>query len=158
MTNNFYLKCFCSVWLGLGKLGAVSALINTNITGDSLLHTLKVVKAKAVLFTDDTEKGTRFQKKQFFEHTVLSFFSCLALSEISPHLDPSVALFKLGEPSSSSSDLVRSYSLLSTDLLSTLPSSRPEVEDRPGFDDPLMYIFTSGTTGLPKAATIKNSR
>ncbi len=58
MTNNFYLKCFCSVWLGLGKLGAVSALINTNITGDALLHTLKVVKAKAVLFTDDTEKGT----------------------------------------------------------------------------------------------------
>ncbi len=47
----------CSVWLGLGKLGAVSALINTNITGDALLHTLKVVKAKAVLFTDDAEEG-----------------------------------------------------------------------------------------------------
>ncbi len=54
----------CSVWLGLGKLGAVSALINTNITGDALLHTLKVVKAKTVLFTDDTEKGTL---KNFFQ-------------------------------------------------------------------------------------------
>ena len=83
----------------------------------------------------------------------------VALTDIAPDLDPSVALFKLGESSSSSSsDLVRSDSLLSTDLLSTLPASRPEVEDRPGFDDPLMYIFTSGTTGLPKAATIKNSR
>ena len=26
------------------------------------------------------------------------------------------------------------------------------------FNDKLLYIFTSGTTGLPKAAVIKNSR
>lgn len=29
---------------------------------------------------------------------------------------------------------------------------------RSGFSDVLMYVFTSGTTGLPKACRIKNSR
>ena len=32
------------------------------------------------------------------------------------------------------------------------------MENPASLNDPLMYVFTSGTTGLPKAATIKHSR
>lgn len=31
-------------------------------------------------------------------------------------------------------------------------------EDKPGYNDKLMYIYTSGTTGMPKAAIITNVR
>ena len=37
-----YVAC----WLGLAKLGAIAALINTNLTGASLAHCLRVSKAK----------------------------------------------------------------------------------------------------------------
>ena len=46
-----------STWLGLGKLGVISGQINTNIRGASLVHTLDVVKAKAIIFTNETEQG-----------------------------------------------------------------------------------------------------
>ena len=36
--------------------------------------------------------------------------------------------------------------------------SMPEVTDEPTFHDSLFYIFTSGTTGLPKATITKHSR
>jgi solute carrier family 27 fatty acid transporter 1/4 len=45
------------IWMGLGRIGCVSALVNTYIKGESLVHTMAVVKAKAVLFSTDTEQG-----------------------------------------------------------------------------------------------------
>ena len=36
--------------------------------------------------------------------------------------------------------------------------SEPDCQDEPKFFGSLFYIFTSGTTGLPKAAIIKHSR
>lgn len=34
----------------------------------------------------------------------------------------------------------------------------PVVKDPVGFNDKLYYVYTSGTTGLPKAAIVKHSR
>ena len=48
---------YCCYWLGLAMLGAVPALINTNLRHQALAHTLTVVTSKAVIFSADTEKG-----------------------------------------------------------------------------------------------------
>lgn len=48
---------YMSLWLGMSKLGSVTALINTYITDTSLVHTLDTVKAKGVMFTSETEKS-----------------------------------------------------------------------------------------------------
>ena len=48
---------YMGLWLGMSKLGAVTALINTHIRGSSLAHTLDAVKAKGVMFTTETEKS-----------------------------------------------------------------------------------------------------
>jgi acyl-CoA synthetase (AMP-forming)/AMP-acid ligase II len=38
-------------------------------------------------------------------------------------------------------------------------STKPTISRDPiGALDPLVYVYTSGTTGLPKAAILKNSR
>ena len=39
---------FCT-WLGLAKVGVECAFINTNIRGDSLLHSVKVCKARLII-------------------------------------------------------------------------------------------------------------
>lgn len=44
-----------STWIGMAKLGIISAQINTNIRSQPLVHTFDVVKAKAVVFTNETE-------------------------------------------------------------------------------------------------------
>ena len=48
---------YMGLWLGMSKLGSVTALINTYITDTSLVHTLDTVKAKGVMFTSETEKS-----------------------------------------------------------------------------------------------------
>ena len=38
-------------WLGLSKIGVVSALINFNLRDDSLAHCINIAKAKAVIYS-----------------------------------------------------------------------------------------------------------
>lgn len=44
-------------WLGMAKLGAVSALINSNLRHRPLLHCIQVAKAKAIVFSDSLAGG-----------------------------------------------------------------------------------------------------
>lgn len=38
-------------WLGLSKIGVVSALINFNLRGDSLAHCINIAKAKSIIYS-----------------------------------------------------------------------------------------------------------
>ncbi len=42
---------FVCSWLGLAKIGVVSALINFNLRAESLLHCIKASKAKTVVYS-----------------------------------------------------------------------------------------------------------
>ena len=44
---------FICIWLGLSKLGVVTALINTNLRVDSLFHCISVASVRAVIFGTD---------------------------------------------------------------------------------------------------------
>ena len=46
-------------WLGLAKIGVIPALINTNLRKDSLIHTIKVVESKSVIFGQELEDGIK---------------------------------------------------------------------------------------------------
>ena len=41
---------YVAIWLGLAKAGIVTALINYNVKGTPLVHSLKIVDTKAVIF------------------------------------------------------------------------------------------------------------
>lgn len=47
-------------WLGMAKVGAVSALINSNLRHKPLLHCIQVAKAKAIVFSDQLASGECF--------------------------------------------------------------------------------------------------
>jgi len=48
---------FVGIWLGLSKLGVVTALLNTNQKMHTLLHSIKVVNARALIFDKDFDSG-----------------------------------------------------------------------------------------------------
>lgn len=52
---------FVYTWLGVSKLGAVSALINSNLRNKPLLHCIQVAKAKALFFTGDLSSCKQLQ-------------------------------------------------------------------------------------------------
>lgn len=50
---------YVGLWLGLSKLGVITALINTNLKSQQLMHTLENAKPKLVIYSMELEPGTR---------------------------------------------------------------------------------------------------
>jgi solute carrier family 27 (fatty acid transporter), member 1/4 len=48
---------YAATWLGLSKIGVVSALINTNLKNQSLIHSITVSKAKFLIYDYEFKQG-----------------------------------------------------------------------------------------------------
>ena len=48
---------YVAIWLGLGKLGVVTALINTNLRLQSLIHCLRIAEVKSIIYTEEYTSG-----------------------------------------------------------------------------------------------------
>lgn len=117
-------------WLGMAKVGAVSALINSNLRHKPLLHCIQVAKAKAVIFSQHLAD---------------------AIGEIRDQLPEELKLFQLyGKCAPGVLDLCAE--------MGRHPPDYPVVTDKPHYKDTMLYIYTSGTTGMPKAAVLPNSK
>jgi solute carrier family 27 fatty acid transporter 1/4 len=44
---------YCCYWIGLSMIGVIPALVNSNLRQQSLLHTITVAKARAVIFSSE---------------------------------------------------------------------------------------------------------
>ncbi|KAL0894631.1 hypothetical protein ABMA27_013188 [Loxostege sticticalis] len=129
-----------ATWLGITRLGAVAPLINTNQTGNTLLHSINIAKCDIVIYGEEFDEAFR---------------------EIKKDLNPSIKLFKyINRPLNTSSNAVL-VAESANDFTSMLESTQPPAwfkSEGDGFNGKLLYIYTSGTTGLPKAAVISSSR
>ncbi|KAF5290914.1 hypothetical protein FQR65_LT11496 [Abscondita terminalis] len=125
---------YVCIWLGLSKFGICTALINTNLVCDSLVHSLDAGNCSALIFESS------------FANSVLQI-----LSQVS-HL----RLYQLDD-SDTKQEMFADVENLSTKLSET-PATPIEIHDYVNYKDPLLYIYTSGTTGLPKAAIISQLR
>jgi solute carrier family 27 fatty acid transporter 1/4 len=47
---------YVGIWLGLSKLGIITAFINTNLKNESLLHCINSAKASVVIFASNLEE------------------------------------------------------------------------------------------------------
>ncbi|MBU6297079.1 MAG: long-chain-acyl-CoA synthetase [Alphaproteobacteria bacterium] len=122
---------YLMAWLGLHKLGAVAALVNTNLTGQSLAHSISIAGARHIVV--DAELGGNF-------------------ADAAPLLDPAPVAWAAGGP-------VRGARDLDAELAISSPMT-VDRKARAGLTckDKAFYIYTSGTTGLPKAANFSHLR
>ena len=123
---------YVAIWLGMARAGVTTALINTNLTGPSLAHSIAIVGAKAAIVD---------------AHFLAQFATGLAKLEAAP---PPV--FAHGAAASGERRVDLQVEEFSCDALAA--NERPALT----IEDSALFIYTSGTTGLPKAARITHSR
>ena len=122
---------YLAIWLGITKVGATVALINTHLVGRSLAHCIKIVAPKHVIA--DTELAER-------------------LAFIQQQLPSPLKLWVHGGNAEGFSRIDDEVAQWSGDRRSSSECRSPTITDR------ALYIYTSGTTGLPKAASISHFR
>ncbi|XP_076298622.1 fatty acid transport protein 1 isoform X2 [Lasioglossum baleicum] len=126
---------YVAIWLGLSKLGIIVPLININLRKAALLHSINIAECQALIYGAD-----------FVD----------VVSEVVDSLDPKFALYRLGDIPNSKTTKLNDKDLAA--LTVDASSAPPVLQEKPSHNDKLLYIFTSGTTGLPKAAVITNDR
>jgi fatty-acyl-CoA synthase len=122
---------YMAVWLGISRAGGVVALLNTNLVGASLAHCVDIVEPKHIIVASDLVE---------------------TIERVRPNLATCPTIWLHGTGASPARDVAAAVTRHPGDTLAgdeKIPLS---------IDDPALYVYTSGTTGLPKAAKISHYR
>jgi len=123
---------FVAIWLGITRVGGVAALINTNLVGDALRHSVAVVAPS---------------------HVIVAAELAPALASVRDQLPAAITYWVHGDVAAGDAPWFR----LDRALYADTPLDAGEDRTVLGRQTALL-IFTSGTTGLPKAAKISHYR
>ncbi len=137
---------YIAIWIGLAKIGVVSGLINHNLRGEGLAHCINIAEAKLVI--TEAEQDAQMESAQSFLKKDIPIFRFSAYG--SPASGADAAHKEQG---------TRQASPLEP-LLEAASDARPDHSHRAHLrgKDLCLYVYTSGTTGLPKAAKLTQTR
>lgn len=120
---------YVAAWYGFTKIGVITGLINNNLTDKALAHCVNIADAKIIITGADQDEAIR-SADGLFEG------------------DPKVWTYG----GTAGEDLMSA--------LAAVSDQRPSREHRAHLRgaDLCLFVYTSGTTGLPKAARLTQSR
>ncbi len=121
---------YLAIWLGLTRVGVVVALVNSQLSGELLAHSINISQPKCLIVGADLAPR---------------------VAAIRARLAPALECRVLGSS--------QEFPPLATEL-GPLPGDSLHAAERaaPSIDATALYIYTSGTTGLPKAAKVSHYR
>lgn len=127
---------YSSMWLGLSKIGVITAMINSNLRKETLIHSIKAAASKAIIVSAE-------MLETLFEIMSDETISNLSIFVYDTEGDGMKMI---------NSKLVNLHQELKVASIQCIDISANSAKDK------LFYIYTSGTTGMPKAAVITNLR
>lgn len=125
---------FVAIQIGLAKIGVISSLINSNLSGESLVHCINVGECSAIIFDGALQER------------LLGVVDKLAYNDVK-EVQVST-LFRVGSAEASNELPVCDLQ----EELENYPCDQFPHDCDLKTQDTLVYIFTSGTTGMPKSA------
>jgi fatty-acyl-CoA synthase len=126
---------YVAIWIGLAKVGVATALINNNLTGNSLAHCLALSGATHVLADGDTWQ---------------------AFEEVRERIGRTTMLWVLGLGDGDETSQRRGLDTAVKGASAVRPDRMTRADITAG--STALYIYTSGTTGMPKAAKITHAK
>lgn len=127
---------FLALLVGVNKIGVTAGLINTNLTGKPLVHCITVTHSKKCIFGSEVSGALNEVKDE------------LGLTEGEDYFEmPDGGL-----------DATTNWAKNLAAGAAAANSENPEETNLITLGEVALYIFTSGTTGLPKAAVLSNRR
>ena len=122
---------YLMAWLGMIRVGAVTALVNSNLRGQALAHSIDIVQPKLVIAGADLAQSYLDVETELAAHP---------------------AAWSLGARIAGMEDLDEALAAASAGLPDAAWRGTLTLKDR------ALLVYTSGTTGLPKAANISHMR
>jgi fatty-acyl-CoA synthase len=120
---------YVATWYGLSKIGVVTGLINSNLADESLAHCINIINARLVIGGSEQDASLR---------------SAQGL------IDGDPPVYTLGGEEGENFE----------EALEAVSDRRPDRSRRRDLlaRDLCLFVYTSGTTGLPKAAKLAHAR
>jgi fatty-acyl-CoA synthase len=122
---------YLAIWLGLTRIGAVVALLNTHIGGSVLAHCIRIVAPRATLVDRSLLAGAAAAREA---------------------LPAALQWYVIGENAPGFRRVDLQAAQAADAPLTAIECAAPPLAA------PALYIYTSGTTGMPKAAIVSHRR
>jgi fatty-acyl-CoA synthase len=122
---------YMAIWLGVTRIGGIAALLNTNLVGTSLAHCIDMADCK---------------------HIIVAAELLEPVKAVLPLLKGAPKIWLHGEAEANLPRLDHAVENFSGEALAQHERPPLSIEDR------ALYVYTSGTTGMPKAANVNHYR